>query len=50
MTHENWKGFNGGEWQDTVNVRDFIQKNYGHEVTGEEVAYLAVHIRRMRAV
>ena len=31
-------------------IQHFIQKNYGHEVTGEEVAYLAVHIRRMRAV
>ena len=31
-------------------TQHFIQKNYGHEVTGEEVAYLAVHIRRMRAV
>ena len=35
MTHENWKGFNGGEWQDTVNVRDFIQKNY-REYKGDD--------------
>ena len=35
MTHENWKGFNGGEWQDTVNVRDFIQKNY-NEYKGDD--------------
>ena len=23
-----WEGFNGGAWQDTIDVRDFIQKNY----------------------
>jgi len=23
-----WEGFNAGEWQHSVNVRDFIQKNY----------------------
>ena len=28
MTHENWNGFTGGAWQDEINVRDFIQKNY----------------------
>ncbi len=28
MTHENWRGFNEGAWQDEINVRDFIQKNY----------------------
>lgn len=26
--YEEWKGFNGGEWQDAIDVRDFIQKNY----------------------
>ncbi len=25
---EQWKGFVSGEWQDEINVRDFIQKNY----------------------
>ena len=25
---EAWKGFSEGEWQNAVNVRDFIQKNY----------------------
>ena len=25
---EEWTGFNGGIWQQEVNVRDFIQKNY----------------------
>ncbi len=25
---EQWNGFNGGRWQDEINVRDFIQLNY----------------------
>lgn len=28
MQHENWLGFNSGEWQDTINVRSFIRENY----------------------
>ena len=28
MEHKNWTGFNGGEWQNSINVRDFIQQNY----------------------
>ena len=28
MQHKNWNGFNGGAWQDEINVRDFIQTNY----------------------
>jgi len=28
MIHENWAGFVPGEWQNEINVRDFIQKNY----------------------
>ncbi len=28
MKFEQWKGFNLGDWQDEINVRDFIQKNY----------------------
>ena len=28
MKHINWTGFNGGIWQDEINVRDFILKNY----------------------
>ena len=28
MTHENWRGFSFGVWQDEINVREFIQKNY----------------------
>ena len=35
MKHENWNGFKEGVWQDTVNVRDFIQQNYT-EYTGDE--------------
>ncbi len=35
MTHENWIGFESGKWQDEINVRDFIQKNY-KEYNGDE--------------
>ncbi|MBQ7122554.1 MAG: formate C-acetyltransferase [Clostridia bacterium] len=28
MEHKNWNGFNAGVWQEEINVRDFIQKNY----------------------
>ena len=28
MKHENWNGFTEGIWQEEINVRDFIQKNY----------------------
>ena len=34
MTHSNWNGFTAGDWQNEINVRDFIQKNYC-EYTGE---------------
>ena len=33
MKHVNWNGFTAGVWQDEINVRDFIQKNY-KEYTG----------------
>lgn len=33
MEHKNWNGFVGGAWQNEINVRDFIQKNY-REYTG----------------
>ena len=33
MKHVNWNGFTAGVWQDEINVRDFIQKNYT-EYTG----------------
>ena len=29
---EAWNGFEGRIWKDEVNVRDFIQKNYGKSV------------------
>jgi len=28
MTHEHWNGFTPGVWQEEINVRDFIQRNY----------------------
>ncbi len=28
MEHKNWCGFREGVWQNEINVRDFIQKNY----------------------
>ena len=28
MNFEQWNGFAGGNWQDAIDVRDFIQKNY----------------------
>ncbi len=28
MEHKNWSGFAAGAWQNEINVRDFIQKNY----------------------
>ena len=28
MKFEQWNGFQKGDWQDEINVRDFIQKNY----------------------
>lgn len=27
-TRPEWEGFKGGIWQDAIDVRDFIQKNY----------------------
>ena len=33
MEHINWNGFIPGVWQNEINVRDFIQKNYT-EYTG----------------
>ena len=35
MKHENWNSFTEGIWQDEINVRDFIQKNY-KEYTGDD--------------
>ncbi len=33
MKHQNWNGFAAGAWQDSIDVRDFIQTNY-HPYTG----------------
>ena len=46
MNHENWNGFNGGAWQDEINVRDFIQKNY-KEYHGDE-SFLAAATERTK--
>ena len=35
MQQEFWNGFNFGEWQKEINVRDFIQQNYS-EYTGDD--------------
>ncbi len=35
MEHKNWNGFVPGVWQNEINVRDFIQKNYT-EYTGDD--------------
>lgn len=36
-----WEGFTKGDWQNEVNVRDFIQKNYTpYEVTSPSLALL----------
>ncbi|MBQ8688984.1 MAG: formate C-acetyltransferase [Clostridia bacterium] len=48
MTHQNWNGFTPGVWQDEINVRDFIQKNYA-EYTGD-AAFLAGATERTRAL
>ena len=28
MKHKNWNGFRDGHWQESIDVRDFIQQNY----------------------
>lgn len=33
---KNWENFEAGAWQESVNVRDFIQKNYTPYTGGEE--------------
>ena len=35
MQHEFWNDFIEGNWQNTIDVRDFIQKNYT-EYTGDD--------------
>jgi len=48
MTHENWNGFVGGVWQEKIDVRDFIQKNY-KEYRGDS-AFLAGATERTSAL
>ncbi len=48
MNCTQWKGFTGGAWQDEINVRDFIQKNYT-EYTGNE-GFLAGATDRTKAL
>ena len=48
MTHENWRGFTAGIWQDEINVRDFIQKNY-KEYTGDS-SFLAGATERTKSL
>ena len=48
MKHENWNGFTAGMWQDEINVRDFIQKNY-KEYTGDD-KFLETATERTRGV
>ncbi len=48
MKHQNWNGFTEGVWQEEINVRDFIQKNY-KEYTGDE-AFLSGATERTKGV
>lgn len=48
MEHENWHGFVPGSWQNEINVRDFIQKNYT-EYTGDD-SFLAQATPRTKAL
>ena len=48
MENSNWNGFIGGDWQNEINVRDFIQRNY-QEYTGDE-AFLAGATPRTEAL
>lgn len=36
------------EYQCSRTVKEYIEKTYGHQVSEEEVAYLAVHLKRVR--
>ncbi|MBE7026930.1 MAG: formate C-acetyltransferase [Ruminococcaceae bacterium] len=48
MKHENWNGFTDGIWQDEINVRDFIQKNY-KEYKGDD-SFLSGATERTKGV
>ena len=48
MEHINWNGFVSGAWQNEINVRDFIQKNYT-EYTGD-ASFLASATARTKGM
>ena len=48
MEHKNWSGFAAGAWQNEINVRDFIQRNY-REYTGDS-SFLAGATPRTEAL
>ena len=48
MEFKQWEGFIGGAWQNEINVRDFIQKNY-KEYTGD-ADFLAQATPRTKAL
>jgi len=48
MDFKQWNEFNGGAWQNEINVRDFIQRNYT-EYTGDE-SFLAGATPRTKAL
>ncbi len=48
MEHTSWSGFVSGAWQNEINVRDFIQKNY-KEYTGD-ASFLAEATPRTQAM
>ena len=48
MEHKNWTGFKPGVWQDEINVRDFIQKNYS-EYSGDS-SFLAGATERTKGL
>jgi len=48
MMHNNWNGFAGGVWQEEINVRDFIQKNYS-QYAGDG-AFLATATERTKKI
>ena len=48
MEHKNWNGFIGGNWQNTIDVRDFVQANYT-EYSGDD-SFLAGATERTTAL
>ena len=48
MENKSWEGFNGGKWENTIDVRDFIQKNYTEYKGGEE--FLTGSTKRIKEI